>query len=114
MQDSAPWASRSARQPKDCHRFVRCRHRHQPPDRTPDHHYYRPLPLKSISDRSRNCRGFDTVCLLLRLIVVRAINDDYLTVTKRPEDVAVEVVEKLFGKFLIVRSVNNERRRAAH
>jgi hypothetical protein len=48
------------------------------------------------------------------VIVVGVIDDDYLAVTRRPEDVVVEVVEKLFAEFLTARSVNNKRRRAAH
>jgi hypothetical protein len=38
--------------------------------------------------------------------IVGVIDDDYLAVTRRPEDVAVEVGKKLSGGFLIVRSVN--------
>jgi hypothetical protein len=65
-------------------------------------------PCRSIDERSRNCRGFDTDrLLLLRLIVVvGVIDDDDLAIARRPEDVTVEVTEKLFGEFLIARSVN--------
>jgi hypothetical protein len=75
-----------------------------------------PCPCRSIRGRSRNCRGVNTCRpLLLRIvIVVGVINDDYLAVTRRPEDVVVEVAKKLPSEFLIMRSVNNKRRRAAH
>jgi hypothetical protein len=65
-------------------------------------------PCRSIGGRSRNCRGFNTGRpLLLRLIVVvGVVDDDYLAVISRPEDVVVEVTEKLSGEFLITRSVN--------
>jgi hypothetical protein len=65
---------------------------------------------RSIDDRGRNCRGVDTGCpLLLRIIVVvGVVDDDYLAVTRRPEDVVVEVTKKLFGEFFIMRSVNNQ------
>jgi hypothetical protein len=73
-------------------------------------------PYRSTSGKSRSCHGFDTGrLLLLRLIIIiGVIDDDYLAVTRRPEDVTIEVSEKLSGEFLITRSVNNERRRAAH
>jgi hypothetical protein len=66
-------------------------------------------PYRSIDGRSRNCRGVDIGHpLLLRLIVVvEVIDDDYLAITRRPEDIAVEVTKKLSGK-LITRSVNNQ------
>jgi hypothetical protein len=75
-----------------------------------------PGPCRSIDNRSRNCRGVDTDCpLLLRLIViVGVVDDDYLAVTRRPEDVVVEVAKKLSSEFLSARSVNNQRGRAAH
>jgi hypothetical protein len=59
-------------------------------------------PYRSIGGKSRNCRGIDIGHpLLLRLIiVVRVIIDDYLIVTRRPKDAAVEVA--------------NKRRRVAH
>jgi hypothetical protein len=41
-------------------------------------------------------------------VVVRVIEDDYLFVTRRPEDVVVAIAKKLSGKFLIARSINNE------
>jgi hypothetical protein len=75
-----------------------------------------PCPCRSIGGRSRNYHGFDTSrpLLLCLVVVIRVINDDYLAITRRPEDVAVEVAEKISGEFLIARSVNNKRRRATH
>jgi hypothetical protein len=66
-------------------------------------------PCRSIVGGSRNCRGFNTVSLLLLLlvIVVGVVNDDYLAVTRRPEDVVVEIAKKLSNEFLIARSINN-------
>jgi hypothetical protein len=66
-------------------------------------------PCRSIVGGSSNCRGFNTVSLLLLLlvIVVGVVNDDYLAVTRRPEDVVVEIAKKLSNEFLIARSINN-------
>jgi hypothetical protein len=70
-------------------------------------------PCRSIGGRSRNYRGFDTgrPLLLHLVVVVRVVDDDYLPVIRRPEDVMVEVTEKLSVEFLITRSVNNKQRR---
>jgi hypothetical protein len=46
------------------------------------------------------------------VVVVRVVDDDYLAVTRRPEDVETEVAKKLCDEFLIMRSVSNQRRRA--
>jgi hypothetical protein len=73
-----------------------------------------PCPCRSVSGRSRNYRGFSTGRPLLLRLVVGVVDDDYLAVTRRPEDVAVEVAKKLSGELLIARSVNNQRRRATH
>jgi hypothetical protein len=43
----------------------------------------------------------------LRLVIIGVINDDYLAITRRSEDVTVEVTKKLSGELLITRSVNN-------
>jgi hypothetical protein len=66
-------------------------------------------PYRSIGGRSRNYRGFNTDRpLLLRVvIVIGVIDDDYLAMTRRSDDVAVEVAKKLSGEFLIARGVNN-------
>jgi hypothetical protein len=48
------------------------------------------------------------------IIIVEVIDDDYFAITRRPEDVTVEIAKKLSGKLLIARSVNNKRRRVAH
>jgi hypothetical protein len=76
-----------------------------------DHRLYR-----SIIGRSRSCRRFNLDgCLLLCLaIVIGVIDDDYLTVTRRPNDVAVEIAKKLSDDFLITRSISNERGRVKH
>jgi hypothetical protein len=52
-------------------------------------------PCRSIVGRSRICRGFDigSLLLLCLVVVVGVIEDDYLTVTRRPEDVAVEIAK---------------------
>jgi hypothetical protein len=52
---------------------------------------------RSIICRSRSYHGFNLGgCLLLCLIVViRVIEDDYLAVTRRTEDVTVEIAKKL-------------------
>jgi hypothetical protein len=51
----------------------------------------------------------------MRLVgVVGVFNNNYLAVTKRPEDVVVEGTKKFSGELLITRSVNNQRRRVAH
>jgi hypothetical protein len=42
------------------------------------------------------------------------IEDDYLAVTRRPEDVTVEIIKKLSDEFLIAKSINNERGRVDH
>jgi hypothetical protein len=70
-----------------------------------------PCICRGIIGRSRNYRGFNLgSCLLLCLtIIVGVIEGDYLAVTRRPEDVAVEVTKKLSGDFLITRSISNER-----
>jgi hypothetical protein len=45
----------------------------------------------------------------LRLIIVIGfINDDYLAVARRPEDVMIEVAKKLSDELLITLSVNNQ------
>jgi hypothetical protein len=67
-----------------------------------------PCPNRSIGGRSRNYRGVDTGRPLLLRLIIGVIDDDYLAITRRPEDVAVEVTEKLSSEFLIVRSVNNQ------
>jgi hypothetical protein len=40
-------------------------------------------------------------------VIVGVIDDDYLAITKQPEDVTVEIAKKLSGEFLIMRSINN-------
>jgi predicted aspartyl protease len=40
---------------------------------------------------------------------IGVIEDDYLAITRQPEDVTVEVAKKLSGEFLVVRSINNKR-----
>jgi UDP-N-acetylmuramyl pentapeptide phosphotransferase/UDP-N-acetylglucosamine-1-phosphate transferase len=69
-----------------------------------------PCLSRSIIDRSRSCRGFNvsSFLLLCLIVIVGVIEDDYLAVTRRPEDVAVEIAKKLSGVFLIVRSIKNE------
>jgi hypothetical protein len=64
----------------------------------------------SIIGRSRSCYGFHigSLLLLCLTVVIRVIEDDYLAVTRRVEDVTVEITKKLSGKFLITRSINNE------
>jgi hypothetical protein len=71
-----------------------------------------PCPYRSISGRSRNCRGVNIgrPLLLCLIVIIGVIDDDYLAVTKWPEDVTVEVTKKLSGEFLIARGVNNKRR----
>jgi hypothetical protein len=68
-----------------------------------------PCLCRSIINRSRRCSGFDIDCFLLLcpIIIVGVIEDDYLAVTRWPEDVAVEIAKKLSGEFLITRSINN-------
>jgi hypothetical protein len=75
-----------------------------------------PCLYKSIIGRSRSYRGLDIgIFLLLCLaVIVGVIEDDYLAVTRRPEDIAVEIAKMLSGEFLIVRSINNERGRVEH
>jgi hypothetical protein len=67
-------------------------------------------PCRSIGGRSWNCRGVDAgrPLLLCLLVVIEVVDDDYLTVARRLEDVAVEVTKKLSGELLITRSVNNK------
>jgi hypothetical protein len=67
-----------------------------------------PCLCRSIIGRSRSYCGFNLdSCLLLCLaVIVRVIEDDYLTVTKRPQDVAVEFARKLSSDFLIMRSIS--------
>jgi hypothetical protein len=67
----------------------------------------------SIISRSRSNRGFNLgSCLLLCLaVVVGVIEDYYLAVTRRPEDIAIKITKKLSGDFLITRSISNERGR---
>jgi hypothetical protein len=75
-----------------------------------------PYLCRSIIDKGRSCRGFDIGSFLLSClaVIVGVIEDDYLAVTRRPEDVVVEIAKKLSGEFLIVRSINNERGRVEH
>jgi hypothetical protein len=40
-------------------------------------------------------------------VIVEVIEDDYLAITKWPEDVAVEIAKKLSGELLIARNINN-------
>jgi hypothetical protein len=74
-----------------------------------------PVFYRSIIDRSRGYRGLGISSFLLCIvIVVRVIEDDYLAVTRRPEDVAVKIAKKLSGELFIARSINNERGRVEH
>jgi hypothetical protein len=75
-----------------------------------------PRLCRSIIDGNRSCCGLNLGgCPLLCLtVIIRVIKDDYLTVTRRPEDVAVEIAKKLSGDFLITRSINNKRGRVKH
>jgi hypothetical protein len=75
-----------------------------------------PCLCRSIIGRSMSCRGFNLgSCLLLCLtVVVGVVDDDYLAVTRWPEDVMVEIAKKLSGDFLIVRSISNKRGRIKH
>jgi hypothetical protein len=69
-------------------------------------------PLGSLPSASwLGSRGFNLdSCLLLCLsVVVGVIEDDYLAVTRRPEDVTVDITKKLSGDFLIAKSINNKR-----
>jgi hypothetical protein len=43
---------------------------------------------------------------LRHIIIVGVINDDYLAITRRPEDVTIELAKKFSGELLIMRSVN--------
>jgi hypothetical protein len=72
-----------------------------------------PYLCRSIIGRSRSYRGFDISSFLLLCLVV-VIEDDYLAVTRRPKDVAIEIAKKLSNKFLIARSINNGRGRVEH
>jgi hypothetical protein len=69
-------------------------------------------PCRSIINTSRSscCRGFDTDSLLLLClsVVVGIIEDDDLAITRRLEDVTVEITKKLSGEFCIARSIKNE------
>jgi hypothetical protein len=71
---------------------------------------------RSIIDRSKSYHGFDTGSLLLLCltVIVGVVEDDYLAVTRRPEDIAVEITKKLSAEFLITRSINNERGMVDH
>jgi hypothetical protein len=40
--------------------------------------------------------------------IIGIVEDDDLAITRRPEDVAVEIAKKLFGEFRVARSINNE------
>jgi hypothetical protein len=71
-------------------------------------------PCRSIGSRSRNCCGVDIGHPLLLRLVVGVVDDDYLAVSRRLEEVTVELAIKLSGELLITRSVNHQRRRAAH
>jgi hypothetical protein len=75
-----------------------------------------PCLCRSIIGRSRSYHGFDigSLLLLCLAVIIRVIEDDYLAVTRWPEDVAVEIAKKLSSKFLIARSINNERGRVEH
>jgi hypothetical protein len=61
-------------------------------------------------DSSRSSHGFSAghllICCLLFFIGV--IEDDDLAVTRRPEDVVVEVTKKFLGKLRVARSVSDE------
>jgi hypothetical protein len=69
-------------------------------------------PYRSIIDTSRSscCRGFDTDSLLLLClsVIIGIIEDDDLAITRRLEDVTVEITKKLSGDFRITRSIKNE------
>jgi hypothetical protein len=119
MQNSVSWASLnhahrntlfSAQKPKDHRCYVRCCRRHRPPGWAPDHHYYRFLPLQ---EHHRQKQGlswtqYQQFLLLCIAVIVGVIDDDYLVITRWPEDVAVEIAKKLSGELFIVRSINNE------
>jgi hypothetical protein len=109
--------SSASLKPKARQRYIHYRRHNQPPARTPDHHYFRPLSLQEHRWQKQKLpwdRRRPSSPLVPHRPVVGVIDDDYLAVTRRPEDVAVEVAKKLSGEFLIARSVNNKRRRAAH
>jgi hypothetical protein len=109
--------SSASLKPKAHRRYVRCRRHHRPPDRTLDHHLLATIaPAGASTTEAGTIVGLIPVVpsFLRIVIVVGVIDDDYLAVTRRSEDVVVEVVEKLFAEFLTVRSVNNKRRMAAH
>jgi hypothetical protein len=57
-----------------------------------------PCLCRSIIGRSRSYHGFDigSLLLLCLAVVIRVIEDDYLAVTRWPEDVAVEIAKKTF------------------
>jgi hypothetical protein len=70
-----------------------------------------PCLYRSIIDGSRSYRGvnLDSCLFLCLAVVVGVIEDDYLAITRRPEDVVVEIAKKLSDDFLIVSSINNKR-----
>jgi hypothetical protein len=41
-------------------------------------------------------------------VIIEIVEDNDLAVTRRPEDVAVEIAKKLSGELCIARSITNE------
>jgi hypothetical protein len=61
-------------------------------------------------DSSRSSHEFGANRLLIRrlLFFIKVVKDDDLAVTKRPEDVVVEIAKKFSDKLRVTRSVSDE------